>query len=51
MSVLSFDEYMLSLDDPCKMFLYLSKALVLFSWIFFLILLSHHDMIYLSILP
>src|SRR5574339_620727 len=46
-----FDEYMLSLDDPCKMYLCLSKALVLFSWVFYLVLLSHHDMIFLSILP
>ena len=35
--------HVIIVDDPCKMYLYLSKALVLFSGVFYLVLLSHHD--------
>ena len=49
MSVHSFsDKYRLSLDDPCKMYLYLSKALALFSEVFFLLILLSHHMIWSS---
>ena len=40
MSFHSFGECMLSLDDPCKMYIYPSMVWVLFSWVFFLISLS-----------
>ena len=36
------------MDDPCKMYLYLSKALALFSGVFFLLILLSHHMIWSS---